>query len=186
MLPWLSRLSVSFGPESRLRHWCSSRYLRISPLHREFRSPLPYSSHAVLKAIPRLSRGLSPPTYMTACAPFTPSNSEQRLLPPSYRGCWHGVGRSFLAGYRHDTGLLDPGFSFPATELYDPKAFITHAALLRQAFAHCAIFPTAASRRSLDRVSVPVWPITLSGRLPIVALVGCYPANKLMGRELIF
>ena len=52
-----------------------------------------------------------------------------------------------------------------------------HAALLRQAFAHCAKFPTAASRRSLDRVSVPVWPFTLSGRLPIVALVGHYPTN---------
>ncbi len=72
------------------------------------------------------------------------------------------------------------------TEVYDPKAFIPHAALLRQAFAHCAIFPTAASRRSLDRVSVPVWPIALSGRLTIVALVGCYPANKLMVRELIY
>ncbi len=69
------------------------------------------------------------------------------------------------------------------TELYDPKAFITHAALLRQAFAHCAKFPTAASRRSLDRVSVPVWPYTLSGRLPIVALVGRYLTNKLMGRK---
>ena len=72
------------------------------------------------------------------------------------------------------------------TELYDPKAFIAHAALLRQAFAHCARFPTAASRRSLDRVSVPVWPITLSGRLTIVALVSCYLTNKLMVRELIF
>ncbi len=177
MLPWLSRLSVSFGPESRLRHWCSSQYLRISPLHWEFRSPLPYSSHAVSKAIPWLSHGLSPPTCITAYAPFTPSNSEQRLPPPFYRGCWHGVGRGFLAEYRHTTTLLRLWFSFPTTELYDPKAFITHAALLRQAFAHCAIFPTAASRRSLDRVSVPVWPITLSGRLPIVALVGCYPAN---------
>ncbi len=137
------------------------------------------------KAIPWLSHGLSPSTYMTACAPFTPSDSEQRLPPPSYRGCWHGVGRGFLAGYRHGTGLLNRCFSFPTTELYDPRAFITHAALLRQAFAHCAIFPTAASRRSLDRVSVPVWPITLSGRLPIVALVGCYPTNKLMGRGLI-
>ena len=57
--------------------------------------------------------------------------------------------------------------------------------LLRQAFAHCAIFPTAASRRSLDRVSVPVWPFTLSGRLTIVALVSCYLTNKLMVRELI-
>ena len=61
--------------------------------------------------------------------------------------------------------------------LYDPKAFFTHAALLRQGFPHCAKFPTAASRRSLDRVSVPVWPCALSGRLLIFALVGRYPAN---------
>ncbi len=66
--------------------------------------------------------------------------------------------------------------------LYNPKAFITHAALLRQAFAHCAKFPTAASRRSLDRVSVPVWLIILSDQLTIVALVGHYPTNKLMVR----
>ena len=58
--------------------------------------------------------------------------------------------------------------------------------MLGQAFAHCPIFPTAASRRSLDRLSVPMWPITLSGRLPIVGLVGFYPANCLMGRESIF
>ena len=63
------------------------------------------------------------------------------------------------------------------TELYNPKAFITHAALLGQGFPHCRKFPTAASRRSLGRVSVPVWPVTLSGRLRIIALVGLYPAN---------
>ena len=82
---------------------------------------------------------------------------------------------------RPDTYSL-PGFSSLATGVYDPRAFILHAASLRQAFAHCAKFPTAASRRSLGRVSVPVWPIALSGRLPIVALVGHYPTNKLMGR----
>ena len=71
------------------------------------------------------------------------------------------------------------------TELYDPKAFITHAALLRQGFPHCAKFLTAASRRSLDRVSVPVWLIILSDQLTIVALVGHYPTNKLMVRGLI-
>ena len=70
-------------------------------------------------------------------------------------------------------------------EVYNPKAVIPHAALLDQAFAHCPIFPTAASRRSLGRVSVPVWPVTLSGRLPVVALVGHHPTNKLIGRELI-
>ncbi len=71
------------------------------------------------------------------------------------------------------------------TELYDRKAFFTHAALLRQGFPHCAKFLTAASRRSLDRVSVPVWLIVLSDQLAIVALVGRYPANKLMARGLI-
>ncbi len=69
--------------------------------------------------------------------------------------------------------------------LYDPRAFITHAASLRQAFAHCAKFPTAASRRSLDRVSVPVWLIILSDQLPVFALVSHYLTNKLIGRELI-
>jgi hypothetical protein len=54
--------------------------------------------------------------------------------------------------------------------------------LLRQAFAHCARFPTAASRRSLDRVSVPVWLAILSDQLPIKALVSRYLANKLIGR----
>ena len=67
--------------------------------------------------------------------------------------------------------------SFPTTELYNPKAFITHAAWLDQAFAHCPIFPTAASRRSLDRVSVPVWLIVLSDQLPIVPLVSRYLTN---------
>ena len=68
------------------------------------------------------------------------------------------------------------------TEVYNPKTFFPHAALLGQACAHCPIFPTAASRRSLGRVSVPMWPVTLSGRLLIVALVGRYPANQLIRR----
>ncbi len=74
-----------------------------------------------------------------------------------------------------------PGISqldfFPNKGLYNPKAFFTHAVWLDQACAHCPIFPTAASRRSLDRVSVPVWLIILSDQLRIVALVGLYPAN---------
>ncbi len=77
------------------------------------------------------------------------------------------------------------GGSFHLTVLYDPKAFITHAALLRQGCPHCAIFPTAASRRSLDRVSVPVWLIILSDQLTIFGLVSSYPTNYLMVRGLI-
>ena len=68
------------------------------------------------------------------------------------------------------------------TGLYNPKAFITHAALLRQAFAHCAKFPTAASRRSLGRVSVPVLLIILSDQLRVVGLVSRYLTNYLMRR----
>ncbi len=69
------------------------------------------------------------------------------------------------------------------TEVYDPKAFVPHAASLRQAFAHCGRFSTAASRRSLGSVSVPVWVTILSDHLPVAALVGRHPANQLMGRE---
>ena len=74
-------------------------------------------------------------------------------------------------------GIIPHPLSFPLTELYNPKAFVTHAALLHQAFAHCAIFLTAASRRSLGRVPVPVWLVILSDQLPIIALVGHYPAS---------
>ena len=81
--------------------------------------------------------------------------------------------------------ILTNTFSSYSTVLYDPKAFFTHAALLRQGFPHCAIFPTAASRRSLGRVSVPVWLIVLSDQLTIFGLVGHYPTNYLMVRGLI-
>jgi hypothetical protein len=57
------------------------------------------------------------------------------------------------------------------------RSVFLHAAWLRQAFAHCAIFLTAASRRSLARVSVPVWLIILSDQLRIVALVSRYLTN---------
>ena len=73
--------------------------------------------------------------------------------------------------------ILAKAYSFLPTGLYNPKAFVTHAASLRQAFAHCARFPTAASRRSLDRVSVPVWLAILSDQLPVVALVSRYLTN---------
>ena len=75
-----------------------------------------------------------------------------------------------------------PSLSSHLKELYNPKAFFTHAAWLDQSFLHCPIFLTAASRRSLGRVSVPVWLIILSDQLLIVVLVGRYPTNKLIRR----
>ncbi len=137
--------------------------------------PLPTSSRPVSTADPQLSCGLSRQTRPATYELFTPNNSGQRLRPTYYRGCWHVVSRRFFCRYTSTSSLLK--------EVYNPKAVIPHAASLRQASAHCAIFPTAASRRSLGRVSVPVWPVALSGRLPVVALVGHYPTNKLIGRE---
>ena len=96
------------------------------------------------------------------------------MNPTCYRGCWHVVSRDFFLRYRPSSSRRKG--------LYDPKAFFTHAASLHQAFAHCAISLTAASRRSLGRLSVPVWGTTLSGPLPVVGLVGSYPTNKLIGR----
>ena len=126
----------------------------------------------------RLSRSVSHFACRPAYAPFTPSNSGQRLPPTYYRGCWHVVSRGLLLSYRHYSSLR--------TEVYNPKTVFLHAALLHQGFPHCAIFPTAASRRSLGRVSVPMWPFNLSVRLLIVDLVGRYPTNYLIRREAIF
>jgi hypothetical protein len=118
LIPTLSCMSVSLGPVDRLRHWCSSRYLRISPLHLEFHQPLPNSRSAVSKAVSQLSCEISPLTYQSACAPFTPSESGQRLLPTYYRGCWHVVSRSLLSRYlqTHRMGLYSL-----ATAVYNPK-----------------------------------------------------------------
>ena len=102
------------------------------------------------------------------------------MPPPYYRGCWHGVSRGFFYGYRQTLR-----FSSPSKGFYVPRDFITHAALLGQGFPHCQKFPTAASRRSLDRVSVPVCPTVLSDRILIVALVSHYLINKLISRGLL-
>ena len=77
--------------------------------------------------------------------------------------------------------MFSAAVSFPAKELYNPRAFFTHAASLDQGCPHCPRFPTAASRRSPGRVSVPVWLIILSDQLPIAGLAGRYPANNLIG-----
>ena len=61
--------------------------------------------------------------------------------------------------------------------VYIPKYFVLHAALLGQGCPHCRKFLAAASRRSLGRISVPVWLSILSDQLLIIALVGLYPTN---------
>ena len=83
------------------------------------------------------------------------------------------AGTELADAYSSDTVIV----SSLTKGVYNPWAFILHAALLRQAFAHCGKSPTAASRRSLGRVSVPVWLIILSDQLLIIALVSLYPTN---------
>ena len=89
------------------------------------------------------------------------------------------AGTELADAYSSDTVTA----SSPRKGVYDPWAFCLHAALLRQAFAHCGRFPTAASRRSLGRVSVPVWLIILSDQLLIVALVSHCLTNQLIRRK---
>ena len=79
------------------------------------------------------------------------------MHPTYYRGCWHVVSRCLFFRYRQQTMVLTRSFSSLTKAVYNPKAFILHAAWLDQGCPHCPKFPTAASRRSLGRVSVPVW-----------------------------
>ncbi|KAD5507654.1 hypothetical protein E3N88_15357 [Mikania micrantha] len=51
------------------------------------------------------------------------------------------AGTELADAYSPDTVIA----SSPGKEVHDPWAFYLHAALLRQAFAHCGKFPTAAS-----------------------------------------
>ncbi len=97
------------------------------------------------------------------------------LAPYVYRGCWHVVSRGFLLGYR--LLLVSKDRSLRSENLLPPRG------VAGSEFPPLPNIPTAASRRSLGRVSVPMWPITLSGRLPIVGLVGRYLTNYLIGRE---
>ena len=119
------------------------------------------------------TRPLRPIIPNNACPPRITAAAGTELAGASSRGTVNATAYSSVT----TSSLL--------TEVYNPRTFFLHAASLRQGFPHCAKFLTAASRRSLDRVSVPVWPFTLSGRLPIVALVSRYLTNKLMGRGLL-
>ncbi len=90
-----------------------------------------------------------------------------------YRCCWHRVCNPLFSWYNQN-------FSH-AKAVYNPKAFFLHAASLDQAFAHCRIFSTAATRRCTSRVSVSSLGNTLSRPLPVIALVSRYLTNKLIG-----
>ncbi len=76
------------------------------------------------------------------------------------------------------TELIILGLFLPSRQTFTLlEASIGHAALLRQGCPHCAKFLTAASRRSLGRISVPMWLIFLLEQLLIDVLVSHYLTN---------
>ena len=110
----------------------------FTTLHK-FRSPLPDSKRGSIQCRlgvePQVSR-----TYQAAYTRFTPNDSGQRSPPTYYRGCWRViVGAS--SGGTVTPWAINPEASSPLKEFYNPKTFFPHAALLRQAFAHCADSP---------------------------------------------
>ncbi|KAK5819649.1 hypothetical protein PVK06_024666 [Gossypium arboreum] len=122
-------------------------------------SPLvffPISTH--FTAPPEIS---SAPTVLQldALRPIIPDNACILCITVA-------AGTELADAYSPDTVIA----SSPGKEVHDPWAFYLYAALLHQAFVHCGKFPTAASRRSLGRVSVPVWLIILSDQLLIITL----------------
>jgi hypothetical protein len=89
------------------------------------------------------------------------------------------AGTELADAYSYGTISLahERGFSPVQKQFTTHRAVILHAAWLGQSCLHCPIFLTAASRRSLVRVSVPVWGFNLSVPLSIVALVVRYTTN---------
>ncbi len=118
-------------------------------------------------------RRTNPPTR--ALSPMIPNNVRTVRLTAA-------AGTNLARASSRDQSRPFSPFS-PSTGVYNPKAFILHAASLGQACAHCRRFSTAASRRSLGSVSVPVCRATLARPVGIRALVGRYPANKLIPRQ---
>ena len=57
----------------------------------------------------------------------------------------------------------------PAESTLQPEGLLHTRGMAASGLRPLSIFPTAASRRSLDRVSVPVWLVILSDQLGIVA-----------------
>ena len=103
------------------------------------------------------------------------------MEPSYYRCCWHEVCSSLFLRYRQLAELA----SSLRKAVYNPRAFILHAASLDQAFAHCRIFSTAATRRCMTRIAVSSLGAVLSHPLPVIALVSFYLTNKLIGHRLL-
>src|SRR5215204_1397300 len=106
-----------------------------------------------------------------------PTHALSPVIPPNARGlCITAAAGTELAA---SSSGVDQNFLSPDRSLH-PEGLLLHAASLRHTFVHCGRFVTAAPRRSLGSVSVPMWPANLSVRLRVVALVSRYLTNQLI------
>ena len=104
--------------------------------------------------------------------PVNPSNARHLRITAA-------AGTELAVAFSVDTvtcrAYLASQDSSPLKGVYNPKTFILHAASHRQTCVHCERFSTAASRRSLGSVSVPVWLTILLDQLPVNSLGGPLP-----------
>src|SRR6478752_6189992 len=125
-----------------------------------------------------LRRGL--PGYLILFAPhaFAPQRQYRSSEPPSPL-VFFLISTNFTSTLGIPlTSIGLETCSIQGSSEVEPRDFTPDLQIrLRAVCAHCPIFPTAASRRSLGRVSVPVWLVILSNQLRIVALVSHYLTN---------
>ncbi len=72
---------------------------------------------------------------------------------------------------------IRPKVFLPIESALQPSGLLHTRGIAGSGLRPLSNISTAASRRSLGRVSVPVWLVVLSDQLWIVALVGLYPTN---------
>jgi len=103
-------------------------------------------------------------------------------LPPRILRITAAAGTELADAYSSDTCNMVhvPHFTLEQKKFTIHRTVFLHATWLVQTSVHWPIFLTAASRRSLDRVSVPMWGTSLSGPLMIVGLVSRYLTNYLI------
>ncbi len=82
------------------------------------------------------------------------------------------------------TGISHHPF-LPAESALQPEGLLHTRGMAGSGLPPLSNIPTAASRRSLGRVSVPVWLIILSDQLRIVAMVSRYLTIQLIRHRLI-
>ena len=170
---------LAFAPQRQKRSRASLSPPAFLPISTHFTAP-PEVPHPPTSLETDRIRGTSPvePEDFTPDLVDPPTRPLSPVIPNNVRTVrlTAAAGTNLArASSRDRSSLFRP--SSPSTVLYNPKAFIAHAASLGQACAHCRRSSTAASRRSLASVSVPVARVVLSHPLGILALVGRYLTN---------